>query len=171
MATQPAQPRVDFLTVISVAIIAYASTDMVHEALGHGLACLLLGFRMTRISTVALEAVSDGYLLPASGSIANLIFGALSLWLFHRARGFNATRYFLWLFALLNMLNGVGYLLFSGLSNFGDWSAVIARFTPHWAWRAGLTLAGGGFYVWAVHIGAAAMRRLADEGLVAKSDI
>src|SRR5258708_2619115 len=113
MTTQPAQPRVDFLTVISVAIIAYASTDMVHEALGHGLTCLLMGFRITRISTVALEAVSDGYLVPASGSIANVIFGGLSLWLFHRARGFSATRYFLWLFALLNMLNGVGYLLFS----------------------------------------------------------
>ncbi len=106
---------VDFLTVISVAIIAYAAADMVHEALGHGTACLLLGFRMTRLSTVALEAVSDGYLVPAAGTIANVAVGAISLLLFHRLRGFSATRFFLWLFALLNILNGVGYLLFSGL--------------------------------------------------------
>jgi hypothetical protein len=171
MTNEPSQPRVDFLTVISIAIVAYAATDMVHEAFGHGLTCLFMGFRISRISTVALEAVSDGYLVPASGSIANLLFGGLSLLLFHRARGFSATRYFLWLFALLNMLNGVGYLLFSGLSNFGDWSAVITGFTPPWAWRAGLTLVGGALYIWAVRIGAAAMSELVNQGLVARRDI
>jgi hypothetical protein len=171
MTTEPAQPRVDFLTAISVAIVAYAAADLVHEALGHGLTCLLLGFRVTRLSTVALEGVSDGYLVPASGSVANLLFGGLALGLFHRARGFGATRYFLWLFALINLLNGVGYLLFSGLSNFGDWSAVIADFQPHWAWRAGLAIVGGVLYVWAVRLGADAMRGLVNDGLVDWHDI
>jgi hypothetical protein len=171
MTTEPAQPRVDFLTVISVAIVAYAAADMVHEALGHGLACLLLGFRVTRLSTVALEGVSDGYLVPASGSVANLLFGGLALGFFHRVRGFGAARYFLWLFALVNLLNGVGYLLFSGLSNFGDWSRVIAGFQPHWAWRAGLAIVGGGLYVWAVRLGADTMRGLVNEGLVDRRDL
>lgn len=171
MTTGNTQPRVDLLTVIAVGIIAYAAADLVHEALGHGLTCLLLGFRMTRLSTVALEAVSDGYLVPASGSIANVVAGAVSLAFFHRARGFSATRYFLWLFALINLLNGVGYLLFSGLSNFGDWSAVIAGFTPHWAWRAGLVVAGAALYIWAVRIGAAAMRELVAQGLLARRDL
>ncbi len=162
---------VDFLTVISVAIIAYAAADMVHEALGHGTACLLLGFRMTRLSTVALEAVSDGYLVPAAGTIANVAVGAISLLLFHRLRGFNATRFFLWLFALLNILNGVGYLLFSGLSNFGDWSVVVSGFTPHWAWRTGLAIAGAALYVWAVRIGASALSGLVREGSIRKADL
>lgn len=130
-----------------------------------------MGFRITRLSTVALEAVSDGYMVPASGSIANVAAGAISLAIFHRASGFSATRYFLWLFALINMLNGVGYLLFSGLSNFGDWSAVIAGFTPHWAWRAALVVVGAALYVWAVRIGAAAMRELVNKGLVDRRDL
>jgi len=93
---------------------------MVHEALGHGL---------TACSWVSHDAdfngspgsVSDGYLVPASGSIANLIFGGLSLWLFH-APADSAPPYFLWLFACSTCSMG-RYLLFSGLSNFGDWSA------------------------------------------------
>jgi hypothetical protein len=162
---------VDFLTVISVAIIAYAAADMVHEALGHGTACLLLGFRMVRLSTVALEAVNDGYLVPAAGTIANIAAGAVSLLVFHRLRGFNATRFFFWLFALINIFNGVGYLLFSGLSNFGDWSVVISGFTPHWAWRAGLAVTGAVLYVWAARMGAAALSGLVRQGLIPKADL
>jgi len=167
----PAGRSVDFLTVISVAIIAYAAADMVHEALGHGTACLLLGFRMTRLSTVALEAVNDRYLVPAAGTIANIAVGAISLLLFHRLRGFGATRFFFWLFALLNILNGVGYLLFSGLSNFGDWSVVISGFSPHWAWRTGLAITGAALYVWAVRIGASALSGLVREGSIRKADL
>ena len=37
-------------------------------------------------------------------------------------------------------------LLFSGLTNFGDWAAVIRGLQPHWIWRLGLTLLGVASY-------------------------
>jgi len=45
-----------------------------------------------------------------------------------------------------NLLTGTGYFFFSGVTNFGDWAAVIRGLQPHWIWRLGLTLLGVASY-------------------------
>jgi hypothetical protein len=47
----------------------------------------------------------------------------------------------------VNLLQAGGYLLFSGLGNFGDWADVIAGLTPVWLWRTALTVLGAATYV------------------------
>jgi hypothetical protein len=135
-AESPGDPvRANLWTVIGIAMVAYAACDMVHEVAGHGLACALTGVRALSLSTVALQTGSSSRLVAAAGSIANVVVGVLALIAFRRGPRSGATRYFLWLFASLNLLNGTGYLLFSGLLDVGDWAVVIAGFEPHWAWR------------------------------------
>src|SRR2546425_9797997 len=102
--------RSNLWTVIAVAIVAYAGCDMVHEVLGHGVACLLVGVRPLSLSTVALQTGTSSRPVAAAGSIANVVFGMLAMWLFRRGRSFGAGRYFLWLFGSINLLNGTGYL-------------------------------------------------------------
>jgi hypothetical protein len=60
------------------------------------------------------------------------------------------TRYFLLMTCAFNLFTGTGYFFFSGMTNFGDWAAVISGLHPHWLWRALLVLVGASSYFAAV---------------------
>ena len=155
------------LTVSSVAVVAYASCDMIHEALGHGVACALIpGVRAVSISTVALQTVGESRMVAAAGSVANVIAGALCFALFRRREGFDATRFFLWLLGTINLMNGTGYLLFSGLLDYGDWAVVISGQKPQWMWRSLLVASGVAAYWAVVRFSASRMATLVRGGLV-----
>jgi len=164
-------PRANLWTVAAVAVVAYAADDMIHEVLGHGLACALTGVRPLALSSVALQTGTESRLVAAAGSIMNVVAGLLSLWLFHRSRTFGAMRYFLWLSASTNLLNGTGYLFFSGLLGIGDWSVVIAGLTPRALWRVLLALAGAALYVGVVRLSARTMASLVRAGDVDRRDV
>jgi hypothetical protein len=61
-----------------------------------------------------------------------------------RRRGERAAAgaFFLWLFATVNLLQATGYLMYSGLSDIGDWATVVRDLTPLWFWRGVLSLVG-----------------------------
>lgn len=164
--TLPNSPRTSLWTVIGIALVAYAACDMVHEVLGHGVACALAGVKALSLSTVALQTGTSNRFVAAAGSIANVVAGLLALAVFRRGKPFGAMRYFLWLFAATNLLNGTGYLLFSGVLDFGDWAVVIAGLEPHWAWRAFLVVAGAALYVGTVKLIAARLVSSVREGEV-----
>lgn len=136
----------DLATVIAIAAIAYALADLVHEAVGHGLVSLLVpGVKATSISTVALKEIGESRIVSASGTIANLVAGSASLWVFANRQTFTARSYFLWLFAAVNLMN-IGYLAYAGLLTSGDWYDVINGFPMQPLWRAALIVAGMGGY-------------------------
>src|ERR1035437_4156427 len=75
-------------TVVAIAVVAYAASNVVHEALGHGGACLALGGRPLVLSSVHFDCGDNamGTLarrgVAAAGTIANFIAGALALFAF-----------------------------------------------------------------------------------------
>jgi len=163
--------RTNLWTVIAVGIVAYAACDMVHEVLGHGVACALTGGHAISLSTVALQTESESRIVAAAGSVANVIAGLLSLLAFRRGSRFSPSRLFLWVFASTNLLNGTGYLLFSGILDYGDWAVVIAGLEPHWVWRVLLAVAGAVTYVGVVRLIAAEMVRLVRSGDVSRREV
>ncbi len=154
-----------------MAVVAYAACDMTHEVLGHGVACLLTGVRPLSLSTVALQTGTSDHWVAAAGSIANVIAGMAGFLLLRRRAVFNAGTYFLWLFAATNLLNGTGYLFFSGAFDVGDWAVVISGIEPHAVWRWLLVLAGAALYVGAIRWIAGDAIRLVREGLLSRRDI
>lgn len=158
-------------TVIALAIVAYAACDMVHEVLGHGLACALTGGRAISLSTVALQTESNSRIVAAAGSIANVIAGLLVLLALRRRSRFGPSRHFLWLFASTNLLNGTGYLLFSGVLDYGDWAVVISGMEPHWAWRVLLVAVGVGTYLGAIRLIAGEMISRIRDGDVPRREV
>ncbi len=140
----------DWLTVASVAVLAYAAANVLHEGAGHGGACVLVGGAPQLLTSVSFECGTDGVtpaaarVVAASGTIVNLIAGAIAGLAYRRsaARG-PAFRFFLWLFGTINLLTGFGYFLFSGVGRIGDWADVMALVHPEWVWR--VVLASGGF--------------------------
>jgi hypothetical protein len=164
--------RASLLTVCSIALVAYAACDMIHEAMGHGVASALTpGIRVVSISTVALQTSSESRAVAAAGSVANVIAGALCFALFRRRKGFDATRYFLWLLATINLMDGTGYLFFSGLIDYGDWAVVISALKPHWMWRTIIGVLGIVTYGGVVRFSAAQMATVANATLVERRDV
>jgi hypothetical protein len=122
---------------------------VLHEGLGHGVTAWLSGSHRITMSTVALQSDLDTRWISANGTLANLLFAAITWLLLRSAARFRPTvRYFLVLVLMGNLFTGTGYFLFSGVANFGDWAAVIQGLEPHWAWQLGLVVLGLATY-WA----------------------
>jgi hypothetical protein len=155
------------MTLAALGILAYAASMMTHEALGHGGYCLAFGGH-----NVMLTAWGESCDLRAPGIEAagpGLQFGAgllawplLQLISLHAAR----SRYFLWLYMAFNLFVSCGYVLFSGLSNFGDAAVLISGLQPQIVWRGGLVLVGSVGYFLSMRVGALELKRFSgtDDG-------
>lgn len=150
----------DVLTVIAISIVAAIICNVLHEGVGHGLIALLTGAKSGVLTTVAWSSAYDSRLVEAGGTLVNLAAG-LIFWLFLRksSRCPLSLRYFLLMSFAFNLFTGTGYFFFSGVTDFGDWAAVIQGLHPHWAWRTLLAVDGAFSYFVAVQlIGAALVR-------------
>jgi len=116
----------DVVTVVSVAVLAYALANFLHEAIGHGGACVVVGGKPLVLSSVHFECGEESIsaaarrLVAAAGTVVNFLAAGISL-IAMRIAGVRRPRlaYFLWLFTTINLLMGAGYFLFSGLGNIG----------------------------------------------------
>lgn len=125
--------------------------DVLHEGLGHAATALLTGSQSGVLTTVAWSSASDSRLVAAGGTLANL-GAALVFWLALRStkRASVRWRFFLLICLAFNLLSGTGYFFFSGVTDFGDWAAVIAGLPSHALWRTLLVVFGIGSYFAAV---------------------
>src|SRR5579862_4174718 len=75
----------DLATVTAIALVAYAASNVLHEAAGHGGVCIALGGKPLVLSSVHFECGEQamGTLairgVAAGGTIVNFISGALAL--------------------------------------------------------------------------------------------
>jgi hypothetical protein len=153
MSENPLRPLPDTLTLIAIAFMVYALSTLVHEGLGHGGACVLVGGAPVVMSSVHFDCNDTGVgpggrrIIAAGGTIANFAVGFL-LW--GALRGMRQSpahwRYALWLGMTVNLFQAAGYFLFSGAGNIGDWAEVFQGLSPGWAWRGGLVVAGAVLY-------------------------
>ncbi len=165
MSNHGTAPAFHLPTLIAIALVAYALTNIAHEGLGHGGLCVAMGGEPRTLNAVYFDCGEEGLSnaasrwISAGGTLVNLALAALTgLVLGARIVRAPTGRFFLWLFLTLNLLQGTGYWMFSGLGGIGDWQAVIAG-RPHYVlWRIGLTFAGVAGYCVSIWI---ALRTLA----------
>jgi hypothetical protein len=141
----------DTLTICAISVIAGIVANVVHEGVGHGLTALLTGANSGVLTTVEWSSPFGSRLVAAGGTLANL-GAALVFWLASRSTSHASlpTRYFLFITCAFNLFTGTGYFFFSGVTNFGDWAAVISGLHPHWLWRTLLVVVGACSYFVAV---------------------
>ncbi len=159
---EPQQARVDILTVVSIAVVAYILGNVLHEGAGHGGACLLTGGTPLVVSSVHMECSAEGRLVDAGGTIMNLIAGAVffALGRITNERSSPRLKYFFWISMTVNLFTATGYFLFSGIGGFGDWAEFIKGLGPQWLWRIGLTLLGAVTYGLSVRLSLLELRPL-----------
>ena len=162
----------DWLTVACIAVVAHALAVSIHEALGHGGACVAVGCTPRLLTTTQFQG--DEQSLPrlavdaisAGGTAANLVAAAVAGWFLRRRREAAGSGWFFWwLFATVNLLAATGYPLYSGLANIGDWANIVRGLQPGWLWRLILAAAGGLSYWLATRWAMGRLgRRLGDAG-------
>jgi hypothetical protein len=143
--------RLDGWTVGAIAVIAYCAATFIHEAGGHGGACLALGCKPQVLDAFYFNfdesSVGAGArrAIVVAGSVANWLVGGLLLALSPRLPTARA-RYFAWLLGVLNFITPSGYLLYSGVANVGDWAVALDGLPWRGLWRALEIATGGALY-------------------------
>jgi hypothetical protein len=124
-------------TLAALGMLAFALTDVSHEALGHGLATLAVGGKAVLLTTCYFTSNGNfSRWIPAAGGLMNLAVGLGSLAALRLiSRSAPLGRYFLVLVAAFNLFFAFGYPAYSGIAQFGDWAAVTSGFEPQWLWR------------------------------------
>jgi hypothetical protein len=138
----------DRLTVIAIAVIAYAGVNVAHEIIGHCGTAALLGNKCLVISSTyiprAVEPVAwKDNVIIAAGSAANwatglVCFGILRAWRTARP----APRYFLWLSMCVNLFLASTYVTTAPIIKFGDSYILIRDLPDQLFWRCAIVSAG-----------------------------
>jgi hypothetical protein len=140
--------------VAAISALAFIASNVLHEGLGHGGACLLVGGKPLSLTAVYFDSESAGLsdmqsrLIAAGGPIVNLVTGLTGLIALRSMRGAPGPgRYFTWLLTTLGLFMATGYLLFSGVGGIGDLAVVTQGLQPAWLWRVVLAVAGAALYL------------------------
>ncbi len=167
--------RVDRWTVLAIGMLALLLSNVTHEGLGHGGACLLVGGRPIALSSAWFQSDLTGVSAwgqraeSAGGTLANVLLGtSLMLWLRLRRPASAQAYYFVWLAAVVNLLQGGGYLLTSPFFGFGDWKAFLVDLEPQLAWKLALTGVGLAISCAALWLGVRTLAPLLPTGADAK---
>jgi hypothetical protein len=128
--------RADIPTLAALGVVAFVVQSLLHEAVGHGGACLAAGGTITLLTPMYMRCSVDSLAIVAAGPALNLVAGALA-WLALRRLSMRAgtAQWFLWLCLAFNGLVAAGYLLVGAATGFGDWSVLFGSIEPAWHWR------------------------------------
>jgi len=142
-------PSSDPLTVIAIAILAYAGANVSHEIIGHCGTMVLLGGKCNYISTIYIRTAPElpfewKFRIDAfAGSGANWLVALICLCLLRTWRSASpALRFFLWLSTCVNLFLPSTYLLVSPVIRFGDWYSMTIGLSHPFFWRSGMVVAG-----------------------------
>lgn len=170
-STKSGSYLVDYLTVIALSMLAYTLGVLLHEHLGHALACVILGGRPSELGAYYVTCPYGSMpdlsirLVALAGPMVSLITGVVSLLILdHLPKKFNHLRYWIWLQGTIGLMTATGYLLFSGVSGLGDFGSsrdgVFYLVRPEWLWRLALTAAGAAGYALVIVISLRKMDQL-----------
>ena len=158
----PSQKRlagISFLTAMAVGCLAWITRALGHEVIGHGGACLLvgdtpLGFSAMYFHGTASTTLWAGKVRLAGGTIYNVLTAVICVGLLaKRVKARSWLAYFLWVTAVMSLLQGGSYVAFGRYVHSGtDWAQFLLGIEPAWLWNAaewivGLGLIGAGIVV------------------------
>ncbi len=141
----------DRLTVIAIAVMAYAGVKFCHEIVGHCSMAALVGNRCGVLSvtyTPLVKEITDYHswqyhLILIAGSTANWAAGLVCLGLLHTWRTAPpAWRYFLWLSLCVNLFLPSTYMAAAPIIKYGDSYLLISDLPGQFFWRSALVPAG-----------------------------
>ena len=156
----------DLLTVIAIAVIAYAGANISHEIIGHCGMALLMGTKCKMISSTNIPLASmvatwKYNIIVVAGCTANFTIGLLCLWLLRSAPvRRRALRYFLWLSMCVNLFLASAYIAAAPIIKYGDSYILIRDLSRQWLWRSVVALMGAVLIYFSFQVGRRELAKL-----------
>jgi hypothetical protein len=147
--TKP-RSRSDFATVVVLGVLAFTMAAVVHETVGHGTGCAIEGGRITLLTSTWFRCAGAGSITDMGGTIASLLFGAMSIAILSFTRPPPAAGFLLLMFGALSLFWGAGQLIIQPLVNRDDLFFVTRRMGWDWTWRPVVAVIGIAVYSAAV---------------------
>jgi hypothetical protein len=151
----------DLPTTLAIGVTASVAQFVVHEVLGHGSACLLVGGRVLAVAPLWMRCSVDHRLMVLAGPMANVVVGAVC-WAVLRASPLRTAgvRLFVWLSIAFQWLVAAGYLAVGAASGFGDWPVILPALSS-WPVRVvAIAVAAGGYLLSLRALARVGMQRL-----------
>lgn len=128
-------------TLVAIGVLISVVASLTHEALGHGVGCMLDGGRISLITFLVFRCVGAGTLADGSGPIAVLLVGCIALALVRVLQGRSVTaRLFLLNFGAIALFWFCGQAMEEALDGRDDWGHVAhdLGWSSQWHWMLGL---------------------------------
>ncbi|SHG83914.1 hypothetical protein SAMN04488109_2077 [Chryseolinea serpens] len=113
--------KINLFYVATTGILSYMIADILHEVVGHGVTCIIIGNKVELLTSVYFKSSPGNAAVDIGGPFANLIFGCLT---FYVLRKTSFARLLLFQVAAYNLFWFSGTILHSAISN-GDWTFAI----------------------------------------------
>jgi hypothetical protein len=133
-----------FLYLATVGILSYIVSDIIHEVIGHGGTCLIMGNKIELLTSVYFKSSPGNILVDISGPTANLIFGGLTFYILTRT---SFAKLFLFQVTAYNLFWFSGTILHSVISKTGDWTFAVKEIVREPYAKILLIISGISFYV------------------------
>ncbi len=118
----------DIITISLIGIMMYIMADTIHEVIGHSFTCLMLGCKITMLSSVYFRSDPGNYLVSLGGPLSNLLFGLLILSFLSSKKDLTPlSRFRLILLMAYNLFLFSGTIISSTFSNAGDWTFALKK--------------------------------------------
>jgi hypothetical protein len=106
----------------TVGILSYVVADIIHEVVGHGGTCLIIGNKIELLTSVYFKSSPGNILVDIGGPTANLIFGGLTFYILTKT---SFAKLFLFQVTAYNLFWFSGTILHSAISKTGDWTFAV----------------------------------------------
>lgn len=143
LAETPQPAADDGLTIGSIALIAFLVADTLQQGLGHALPALLTISPFGMLTAAGWSSAYDNSFIDAGGAAVNFAVALLAgLALLVWKRSSPHPRLLLLLICAFSLFAGSGYLVFAGVTGFGDWYSLLQG-QASWTTLRSLLLAAG----------------------------
>ena len=116
------------ITFTLIGVAAYMLTDIIHEVIGHGGVCLLIGQKITLLTSVYFRSEPGSVITDLGGPISNLLAGLVLFYILkHRKDLPILTRLLLFLTMSYCFYWFSGTILQSSFSKTGDWTYAVKQ--------------------------------------------
>lgn len=118
----------NIVTFCLIGVAAYMAADIIHEVFGHAGTCLLIGEKISLLTSAYFKSEPGSPLTDLGGPAANLIAGILIFYFLTKSKSISvAARLFLTLIMLYNFYWFSGTVLQSLFSTIGDFTYTLKQ--------------------------------------------
>ncbi|AYB29330.1 hypothetical protein [Chryseolinea soli] len=154
----------------AVGVLAYMVSDVAHEVIGHGGTALLLGSKITLLTSVYFKSVPGNIFVDLGGPMASLLTGVLALAMLKNRKQRFAILLFVHI-SIYNLFWFAGTVLQSSVGLNGDWTFAIKELNVEAYQGFILIVAGVLCYLLIVRLFSRTLAPMAKESGLSRQDL